>query len=81
MITDIDIVPANRYYFTKNIKNFDNSNFIYMRNVLIDRKEFAMCYNVASYKTWSNIFGINKIEDIYLRLRQRNSEINYGNAG
>ena len=23
------------------------------------------------------IFGINKIEDIYLRLRQRNSEINY----
>lgn len=85
MITDIDIVPANRYYFTKNIKKFDNSNFIYMRNVLIDRKEFAMCYNVASYKTWSNIFGINKIEDIYLRLRQRNSEIKYknghGNAG
>jgi FkbM family methyltransferase len=85
MITDIDIVPANRHYFTKNIENIGNDKFISMRNVLIDEKQLAICYNVATSKTWSNIFGINKIEDIYTRLRERFNQITYkdgyGNMG
>ena len=31
MITDMDMLPMNRSYYTENIKPFDNSKFIYLR--------------------------------------------------
>lgn len=65
MITDMDMLPMNRSYYTENIKPFGNDNFIYLRgNVLLDIKQLAMCYNVATPKVWSEIFNIKNIEDI-----------------
>ena len=56
MITDMDMLPMNRTYYTENIKSFDNSKFIYFRgNVCISHKEIAICYNVASPKTWKEM--------------------------
>lgn len=85
LITDIDMVPANRHYFTKNLENIENDKFISMRNVLINEKQLAICYNVATSNTWSDIFGINNIQDIYIRLRERFNQIDYedghGNIG
>ena len=65
LITDIDILPMNITYYTKNIEEIDNNKFIYYRdNVCFEYKQIAMCYNVATPKIWKDIFKINSIDDI-----------------
>ena len=68
LITDIDMIPMNNTYYTKNIENINNDKFIYYRNVLFDEKQIAMCYNVALPKTWKDIFNIHSSDDIIKRL-------------
>ena len=77
MITDMDILPMNKTYYTKNIEKFDNDKFIYLRNVLLNSKEIAMCYNVATNKTWSDVFNIKNEDDIKDRLIDINDKIIY----
>lgn len=65
MITDIDMIPMNRTYYTEYIKEYDNSKFIYMRgNFNFNYKELAICYNVAVHSVWSEIMNIHSIEDV-----------------
>jgi len=69
MITDIDIVPMNRTYYTENIKDYEENKFIYYReNICFNYNQIAMCYNIAHQQTWSDVFKINTIEDIKNRL-------------
>jgi hypothetical protein len=68
IITDVDMIPMNNKYYTKSINNISDDKFIYMRNVLLENKEIAMCYNVATNKTWCDIFKINTIDDIKERI-------------
>ena len=35
LITDIDMIPMNSTYYTKNIENINNDKFIYYRDVLM----------------------------------------------
>ncbi len=78
MITDMDIMPMNSKYYTENIKDIDDDKFVYYRNVLMQEyNEIAMCYNVATSKTWSEIFNINSIDDINKRLVDVYNNINY----
>jgi hypothetical protein len=78
LISDIDMIPMNRTYYTKNIENIGNDKFIYMRDVLLnDYKQIAMCYNVALKETWGDIFGIHNLEDIINRLREVYKSIEY----
>ena len=65
LITDIDMLPMNSIYYTKNILEFDNNKFIYYRdNICFEYKQIAMCYNVAAPKVWKEIFKVNSINDI-----------------
>lgn len=65
LITDMDMLPMNSTYYTKNIVEFDNNKFIYYRdNVCFEYKQIAMCYNVATPKIWKDIFKVNSINDI-----------------
>tara|TARA_Y100000768_G_C23971189_1_gene680662 strand:- start:636 stop:1445 length:810 start_codon:yes stop_codon:yes gene_type:complete len=80
IITDIDMLPMNSNYYTKNIKDIDADSFIYYRgNVIPGGKEYAMCYNVAKNKIWSDVFNINNINDINKRLIDVYCSCNYGN--
>jgi len=80
MITDIDIIPMNKTYFTKNIKDVENNKFIYYRgNVAFEYKEIAMCYNVSLANVWKDIFKIDSLEQIKKRLIQTYKKINYNN--
>lgn len=65
LITDIDILPMNKIYYTENIKEFDNDKFIYYReNVCLSSRQIAMCYNVATPQIWKDIFKVNSVDDI-----------------
>ena len=77
MITYIDMIPLNNTYYTKNIEKYDNSKFIYLRNVLLDQKQIAMCYNVATNYVWRSIFNIYSIEDIVFKLTNKFYSIHY----
>ena len=68
MITDMDILPMNRKYFSENIQHIQNDKFVCMRNCLLSEKQIAMCYCVAHNKTWSNIFKIKTLDDVKTRL-------------
>ena len=81
LITDIDMLPMNSNYYTKNIINIEDDKFIYYRgNVCFNNKEIAMCYNVANSKTWNEIFKVNSVDDI-IRYIQIVNNINTIKAG
>jgi hypothetical protein len=77
LITDMDILPMNSSYYVDHIKHIPNSKFVYLRNVLFEQKEIAMCYNVASPSVWSEIFVFNSLEDLYSQLVTIYKNINY----
>src|SRR5210317_74694 len=78
MITDIDIIPMNKVYYTHPIEPIDSNKFIYFRgNVCMNFKQIAMCYNVATPETWRHIFKIHNINDIQNRLKNVYSTSNY----
>ena len=77
LITDIDMLPMNRDYFSKYIENISIDNFVYMRNYMLNKRQFYVCYNIATSKVWRDIFNINSLEDINNRLKFVYSNINY----
>lgn len=77
LITDIDMLPMNRTYFTHTIERCPDDCFIYLRNVLLNVNECAMCYNVARNKTWSDIFSISCLEDIQQRLLEKRAHVQW----
>tara|TARA_E500000178_G_C17001141_1_gene745733 strand:- start:670 stop:1443 length:774 start_codon:yes stop_codon:yes gene_type:complete len=83
LITDIDILPMNNSYYTKNIIDYDNNKFIYYRNnACLKRKQIAMCYNVATPEIWKDIFKINDLNDIikYIKNVSDNNVIKEGHG-
>tara|TARA_B100000886_G_scaffold339921_1_gene306968 strand:+ start:6 stop:1820 length:1815 start_codon:yes stop_codon:yes gene_type:complete len=70
LITDMDMLPMNRTYYTESIKSYGSDKFIYYRgNVCSKNNEIAMCYNVATPRIWNDIFRISTIEDIKEKLK------------
>ncbi len=70
LITDIDMLPMNRTYFTQNIADVEDDKFIYYRdNVCFEYKQMAMCYNIATPGTWREIFKVESIDDIVNTIR------------
>jgi hypothetical protein len=77
LITDMDMLPMNDTYYTENIKDLSDDKFVYYRNVLLNNKEIAMCYNTAIPSTWRDIFDIHSIDDITTRLETVYNRILY----
>lgn len=81
LITDMDMLPMNRTYYTKNIEKYNDEKFIYYReNICSNHNQIAMCYNIAVPDIWSNIFGIKSLEDIKNRIKNvsKNNKITEG---
>lgn len=77
LISDIDMLPMNRTYYSENIKKYDNDKFIYLRHVCLRSKEIAICYNVATPKIWGEIYNIKTLDDIKQTLTTRFKSIKY----
>lgn len=75
MITDMDMIPMNRNYYTENIKSYSNDKFIYYReNVCFNTSQIAMCYNIATPNIWKEIFKVNSLEDIETTIKYIHSK-------
>jgi hypothetical protein len=66
LITDMDMVPMRRSYYTDPIANVPEDTFIVYRDVCLPG-EIAMCYNVAHPTTWTAMFGTESYCDILSR--------------
>jgi len=69
LITDIDMIPLNNQYFTNNIKDISNDKFVYLRNVCMENKQIAICYNIAVPSVWREINKCRTINDIINHLK------------
>jgi len=65
LITDMDMLPANRRYYVDSVKSLSSDAFVVYRDVCFPG-EIAMCYNVARPSVWSGVFG-NEPVDVILR--------------
>jgi len=74
MITDIDNVPLNNTYFTKNIENISTDKWINLRDWK-EPTQICMMWQVATPKLWSEVFNIHNLDDIKKKL------IDYGKNG
>lgn len=78
LITDMDILPMRRSYYTDTISAISDDAFVVYRDVCLPG-EISMCYNIAHPCTWSGVFGV---EDTRSILTQWYTSTNYdGNHG
>jgi hypothetical protein len=69
LITDMDIIPMSKAYYTDPIKNIDDNKFFCYRPLsCVGPKEMVICYNIAHQKVWKEIFNINSETDIATRI-------------
>ncbi len=73
ILTDIDLIPLQKKFFTKNIAKFPENNFVIYRDLeysswyshlFIKNKRYYMNYNAAKGSTFREIFGVTSIEQI-----------------
>lgn len=64
LITDMDMMPMNRFYYEDAIKGISNNTFIAYRDVLLPH-EIPMCYNIAIPSVWRKVFEGETIEQWY----------------
>ena len=76
MITDIDNVPMNRSFFTKNIESISDNKWINLRNWQED-EQICMMWQVATPKIWKDVFKINNLKQIKENIISINSLISY----
>jgi hypothetical protein len=68
LITDVDMLPMSATYYTRSIENVAANAFVYYRDGCTAADEYAMCYNVATPKTWMEVFRIYGIQQLEERL-------------
>ena len=73
LITDMDMLPMNRSYYTDAIKDIPEDHFVTYRDVCLPT-EIAMCYNIATSAVWTSMFGP---EDTETLLRLWNTSVHY----
>lgn len=65
IITDMDMLPANRSYFSTKLEGVPDNAFVSMRPLsVVSPGQIAMCYTVASTPVWQRLFGIRSEDDI-----------------
>jgi len=62
IISDIDMIPLQRHYFTTSTTNCPDDAFVVFKAPVSQR--FPMCYNAARGTTFQDLFNIHTIHDI-----------------
>jgi len=68
IISDIDMLPLSREYFSECLSNATRSSFnVYSSDAYGETEKFPMCYNVASGDVFSEIFDIHDYESFIIK--------------
>ena len=68
LITDMDMLPMSKTYYSEPIKDISKDGFVHWLCPGLGHDELAMCYNIARNTTWGEIFQITSIKDVTERL-------------
>jgi len=77
LVSDVDMAPLNRHYFHRPAGHVDARHFLAYRDVLLEACEIPVCYNAALPATWSEVFGVEGLEDVRARLAAWAGEVEY----
>ena len=77
LITDMDMIPMNRFYYEDAIQNISDDTFISYRDCLLPH-ELPMCYNIALPAIWKSVFEKETLEQWYTRATY---DGNHGGSG
>ena len=66
LITDMDMLPMRRSYYTDPVANIAEDTFVVYRDVCLPG-EISMCYNIAHPSVWRGVFGEEDAVDILQR--------------
>jgi hypothetical protein len=81
LITDMDMLPANRRYYVDSVYSAPSDAFVVYRDVCFPG-EIAMCYNAAHPSVWASMFGSESNEDILHKwYAGTNYDGNHGGVG
>lgn len=69
LIGDIDCAPLNPEFFHAEVAKARDDQFVSLRGILEADKQVCMMYVAAHPKTWSEMFDIRHINDVYLALQ------------
>lgn len=78
MTSDVDMLTMNSRLIDTALQKWPDSRisaFAVLRDVL-PAGQFAICYSVAAPDTWSDVFRVNSIEDVHIRLRKLFDRLN-----
>jgi hypothetical protein len=56
IISDIDLIPLNKKFYVENVKDIDESQYVVYRDVLLNERQIAMCFNGASPSVWREVW-------------------------
>jgi hypothetical protein len=68
VISDMDMIPLQREYFTEGFAKFREVQFVSLRGIDEQERQIYMCYCGATPSTWSDLFNIKSIQDIKTRM-------------
>ena len=78
LITDMDIIPMNRHYYTDPIKDIECDKFVCYRQLeCVGKDEMVMCYNIATSEIWQNVFSVKSESDIRYIMSVLNKNVKY----
>jgi hypothetical protein len=77
LITDMDMLPMNRFYYEDAIKNISDNTFVCYRDVCLPH-ELPMCYNIALPSVWRTMFQGETLQAWYYN---RNYDGIHGGSG
>ncbi len=81
LITDMDMLPMRRTYYTDPIASVSNDAFVVYRDLCLPI-EIPMCYNIAHPSTWASMFGTEDTANVLRRWYQStNYDGNHGGSG
>jgi len=70
MISDMDMIPLQRAFFTHGFESFNSSQFVSLRGIDEGEQQVYMCYVGATPKVWGEMFNISNEQDITDRLTE-----------
>jgi hypothetical protein len=68
LVADIDMLPMNAQYFHRPARGVHETHFVCYRDVLLGEHELPVCYNAALPRTWREIFEVETLADVRVRL-------------